>query len=58
MPAWEDVVKTVMKRAAEKCAELADYKRVRKWVVAKEPLLRTSIGKVRRGNYKGSLDEK
>lgn len=58
MPEWEDVVKTAIKRAAEKCAELADYKRVRKWVVAKEPLLRTSIGKVRRGNYKGSLDEK
>ncbi len=58
LPDWDEVVKTVMKRAAEKCAELADYKRVRKWVVAKEPLLRTAIGKVRRGNYKGSLDER
>lgn len=57
MPAWEEVEKTVMKRAAEKCAELADYKRVRKWVVAKEPLVRTSIGKVKRVLYKGTLDE-
>ena len=49
--------KTASKRAAEKCAELADYKRPRKWVVAKEPLERTSIGKVRRVAYKGTLDE-
>lgn len=58
LPDWEDIAKTAMKRAAERCAELADYKRVRKWVVAKEPLVRTAIGKVRRGMYKGSLDEK
>ena len=58
MPDWAEVEKTAMKRAAEKCAELADYKRVRKWVVSKEPLQRTSIGKVRRVAYKGVLNEK
>ena len=49
--------KVAIKRAQEKCAELADYKRVRKVVVAKEPLVRTSIGKVKRVAYKGTLDE-
>ena len=58
LPPWEEIAKIASKRAAEKCAELADYKRVRKWVVAKEPLERTSIGKVRRVTYKGTLDEK
>ena len=57
LPSWEEVEKTAAKRAAEKCAELADYKRVRKWVVSRDPLVRTSIGKVRRVAYKGSLDE-
>jgi len=57
LPVREELEKTVMKRAQEKCAELADYKRVRKWVVAKEPLVRTSIGKVKRVLYKGTLDE-
>lgn len=57
MPDWEEVEKTATKRAASTCAELADYKRPRKWVVAKEPLERTSIGKVRRVAYKGALDE-
>ena len=57
LPDWEEMEKVASKRAAEKCAELADYKRPRKWVVAKEPLERTSIGKVRRVAYKGTLDE-
>ena len=57
MPDWAEVEKVASKRAAEKCAELADYKRVRKWVVSREPLARTSIGKVRRVAYKGALDE-
>ena len=52
-----EVEKVAAKRAAEKCAELADYKRVRKWVVSREPLERTSIGKVRRVAYKNALDE-
>ena len=58
LPDWAEVEKLATKRAAEKCAELADYKRVRKWVVSKEPLVRTSIGKVKRVLYKGTLDEK
>ena len=57
LPAWEEVEKIAVKRAQEKCAELADYKRVRKVVVSKEPLVRTSIGKVKRVVYKGTLDE-
>ena len=57
LPPWEEVEKTVIERAQKKCAELADYKRVRKVVCAKEPLVRTSIGKVKRVAYKGTLDE-
>ena len=57
LPAWEEIEKVAVKRAQEKCAELADYKRVRKVVVSKEPLVRTSIGKVKRVVYKGTLDE-
>ncbi len=56
-PAWEEMEKTALKQAQERCAELADYKRVRKWVVSREPLERTSIGKVRRVAYKGALNE-
>ena len=58
LPDWAEIEKVAAKRAAEKCAELADYKRVRKWVVSHEPLVRTSIGKVRRVAYKGALNEK
>ena len=58
LPAWVDVEKFAVKHAQERCAELADYKRVRKVVCAKEPLVRTSIGKVKRVAYKGALDEK
>ena len=57
LPAWEEVEKVAIKRAQEKCAELADYKRVRKVVCMREPLVRTSIGKVKRVAYKGTLDE-
>ena len=57
LPAWEEVEKFAVKHAQERCAELADYKRVRKVVCAKEPLVRTSIGKVKRVAYKGALDE-
>ena len=56
-PPWEEMKAVAIRRAQEKCAELADYKRVRKVVVSREPLERTSIGKVRRVVYKGSLDE-
>ena len=57
LPDWTAVEKAAIKHAQERSAELADYKRVRKVVVWKEPLERTSIGKVRRVAYKGKLDE-
>ena len=57
LPSREEIDKDLVKSVHEKCSELADYKRVRKVVVAKEPLERTSIGKVRRVAYKGTLDE-
>ncbi|MBR4476146.1 MAG: AMP-binding protein [Kiritimatiellae bacterium] len=56
-PDWAEMEKTVAKRVQECSAELADYKRVRKVVVYREPLERTSVGKVRRVTYKGKLDE-
>jgi long-chain acyl-CoA synthetase len=56
-PEWAEMEKTVAKRVQERSAELADYKRVRKVVVYREPLERTSVGKVRRVTYKGKLDE-
>ena len=58
LPDWAEIEKVAIKRAQEKCAELADYKRVRKVVCLREPLVRTSIGKVKRVAYKGALDEK
>ena len=58
LPPREEMERTTVKHAQERCAELADYKRVRKVVCWHEPLERTSIGKVRRVAYKGALDEK
>ena len=58
LPDWAEIEKVTTKRVQEKCAELADYKRVRKVKIEREPLVRTSIGKVKRVAYKGSLDEK
>ena len=57
LPEWDEVEKATIKAVQSRCAELADYKRVRKVVVSKEPLERTSVGKVRRVAYKGKLDE-
>ncbi len=57
LPPWEEMEKATQKAVQTRCAELADYKRVRKVVVSKEPLERTSVGKVRRVAYKGKLDE-
>ncbi|MGN0847978.1 MAG: AMP-dependent synthetase/ligase [Kiritimatiellia bacterium] len=54
---WEEAEKIAMDRVHKQCQDLADYKRVRKVVVSKEPLERTSIQKVRRVAYKGKLDE-
>jgi long-chain acyl-CoA synthetase len=56
-PSWEEMEKAVSKRVHERSAELADYKRISKVVVSREPLERTSVGKVRRVAYKGKLDE-
>lgn len=57
LPDRAEMEKVAAKRAQEKSAELADYKRIRKVSVSKEPLARTSIGKVKRVVYKGTLDE-
>ena len=57
LPEWSEIEHQSVKKVQEKSAELADYKRVRKVVVSREPLERTSIGKVRRVAYKGKLDE-
>ena len=54
---WDDVVKLARSHVQTCCAGLADYKRVRKVVVSRTPLERTSIQKVRRVAYKGALDE-
>jgi len=54
---WDDAVKAALDHVHAQCHELADYKRVRKIVVSKDPLERTSIQKVRRVAYKGALDE-
>ena len=54
---WEAATKLAIAHVHARCADLADYKRVRKIVVSHEPLERTSIQKVRRVAYKGKLDE-
>ena len=54
---WEQAEKIAKDHVRSRCQDLADYKRVRKILVAKEPLVRTSIQKVRRVAYKGTLDE-
>ena len=54
---WDEIVKVAQSHVHAQCQHLADYKRVRKVVVSKEPLERTSIQKVRRVAYKGKLDE-
>jgi len=56
-PTWEAVEKEAQDRIHAICRDLADYKRIRKIMVVKEPLVRTSIQKVRRVHYKGTLDE-
>ena len=57
LPSWEEMEKATMKAVQTRCAELADYKRPRKVVVYRDPLERTSVGKIRRVAYKGKLDE-
>ena len=55
--AWEEAEKIAKNHIHKRCQELADYKRIRKVVISKEPLVRTSIQKVKRVTYKGTLDE-
>ena len=55
--AWEEAEKLAKDHIHKRCQELADYKRIRKIVISKEPLVRTSIQKVKRVTYKGTLDE-
>ena len=57
LPEWEAMEKSVIKAVQTRCAELADYKRVRKVVAYRDPLERTSVGKIRRVKYQGKLDE-
>jgi len=54
---WVEAEKIAQEHVHARCHDLADYKRVRKIVISKEPLARTSIQKVRRVAYKGTLDE-
>ena len=55
--AWDKAVQIAKDHVHKRCQELADYKRIRKIVVLEEPLVRTSIQKVKRVAYKGTLDE-
>lgn len=57
VPPFAEMEKAASRAVQARCAELADYKRPRKVRVSPEPLERTSVGKVRRVAYKGSLDE-
>ncbi len=54
---WDAMEKIARAHVQAQCQRLADYKRVRKVIVSHEPLERTSIQKVRRVAYKGTLDE-
>ncbi len=54
---WCEMEKIASEHVHRCCAGLADYKRVRKIVVSHVPLERTSVQKVRRVAYKGTLDE-
>ena len=56
-PEWAKVEAKMRKTVAARCKSLADYKTPRKVVVYKDPLVRTSAGKVRRFTYQGALDE-
>lgn len=57
LPEWSAIESDAVKAVQRATAQLADYKRVRKVTVSREPLERTSVGKIRRVQYKGALDE-
>ena len=54
---WDNAEKLAKDHIHKRCQELADYKRIRKIIVSREPLVRTSIHKVKRVAYQGTLDE-
>ncbi len=54
---WDNAEKLAKDHIHKRCQELADYKRIRKIIVSREPLVRTSIQKVKRVAYQGTLDE-
>ena len=56
-PSWSEIEKTIKTIIAEQSQSLAEYKHIRKLVIQREPLERTSIQKVRRVAYQGKLDE-
>lgn len=53
---WDKIEKDVRDAASKQCESLAEYKRPRKTAVFREPLERTSAGKIRRFTYKNALD--
>ena len=55
-PDWEKIEAKMHKIVAVQCRHLAEYKTPRKVAVYKDPLIRTSAGKVRRYKYQGSLN--
>ncbi len=55
-PSWEKVEAAMHRIVAEQCKSLADYKAPRKVAVYKDPLVRTSAGKIRRFAYRHALD--
>ena len=55
-PSWEKIEAAMHRIVAEQCKNLADYKAPRKVAVYKDPLVRTSAGKIRRFAYRHALD--
>ena len=56
-PDWAKVEAKMRKVVASRCKSLAEYKTPRKVAVYKEPLVRTSAGKIRRFTYRSALNE-
>lgn len=56
-PDWNKIEAKMRKIVAARCKSLAEYKTPRKVVIQKDPLVRTSAGKVRRFAYRNALDE-
>jgi long-chain acyl-CoA synthetase len=56
-PDWAKVEAKMRKVVAARSKSLADYKTPRKVAVQRDPLVRTSAGKVRRFTYQGALNE-